>query len=133
MNVFWIVGIIFLGYVCIVALAEVAIRVFQPDMDGGITLFVTDGQGGDIKRNLAVLVHNEALYISSNHWVRKWYYAVLKNPDVEGIRHGERAAYTAVPINGQEWISVSRNYKMGLVLRMVCGFAPSRFLRLDPR
>ena len=133
MNAIWIVGTLFLGYVCFVAVAEGAIRLFQPEMEGGITLVVSDGQGGRITRNLAVLDHNDALYISSNHWLRSWYYAVLKNPDVDGIRNGQRAAYTAVPIEGQEWMTVSKNYKMGFVLRLICGFAPSRFLRLDPR
>ena len=133
MNTLWIFAYILLGYVGFVAVMEGVIRVAQPDMEGGITLFVPDGQGSVIQRKLAVLEHNEALYISSNHWLRSWYYAVLKNPDVEGIRHGERRAYTVVPIDGQERADVSQNYNMGFVLRMICGFAPSRFLRLDPR
>lgn len=133
MNVLWLIGYGLLGYVAFVATVEVLIRVVQPDMEGGITLFVNDGNGGEIQRKLAVLEHEGTLYISSNHWLRSWYYAVLKNPDVEGIRHGERAAYTAVPLEGKERATVSKHYNMGFVLRFFCGFAPSRFLRLDPR
>lgn len=33
--------------------------------------------------------------------------------------------------NATEHASVSNAYNMGFVLRLICGFAPSRFLRLE--
>lgn len=133
MNFVWLIVYVLLGYVAFVAVAEGLIRFVQPDMEGGVTLFVTDAQGHEIKRNLASLEHEGALYISSNHWLRSWYDAALKNPEVEIIRNGVRGPYTAVPIKGAERATVSELYRMGFVLRFICGFAPSKFLRLDPR
>ena len=39
---------------------------------------------------------------------------------------------TSNPATGQELARISDAYRMGFVLRFICGFAPSRFLRLDP-
>lgn len=133
MKMAWTIAYILLGYVAFVAVAEGLIRFIQPEMAGGVTIFVKDSQGKEMKRNLATLEHDGALYISSNHWLRSWYYAALKNPDVEIIRDGVRGPYTAVPIEGAERATVSKLYRMGVVLRFICGFAPSKFLRLDPR
>ena len=38
-----------------------------------------------------------------------------------------------MPSPSPEAFRVADAYRMGFVLRFVCGFAPSRFLRLDPR
>lgn len=73
------------------------------------------------------------LYIASTHWLRGWYRQALAEPRVLAQVDGERGAYTAVPILGEERARVSDSYTMGFVLRFICGFAPSRFLRLDPR
>jgi hypothetical protein len=72
------------------------------------------------------------LYIASNHWLRGWYRQALADPNVLAIVDGVEAAYAAIPIEGDERARVSDAYRMGFVLRFVCGFAPSKFLRLEP-
>ena len=44
----------------------------------------------------------------------------------------ELSTYTSVRVEGAEHARVSEAYRMGFVLRFVFGFAPSRFIRLDP-
>jgi len=73
------------------------------------------------------------LYISSNHWLRGWYRRAVENPDVEVTRAGERRAYRAVPVAGEERDRISRDYPLPFPIRLLTGFPPRDFLRLDPR
>ena len=127
-----IVGGVFLGYVILILLLETVIWRFQPDMDGGVTLKIKDGET-IVKRKLYGLEYNDRLYLSSNHWFRKWYHTVLENPALEVERAGEQGQYIAVPVKGEEHLEVAREYSAGFVLKFLCGFAPQRFLRLDPK
>ncbi len=121
-----------LGYLLLLLLLEGVIWKVQPDMEGGLTLHVDTG-GTILKRKLYGLEYENKLYVSSNHWFRKWYHAILKNPQIEVERGGEAKPYTAVPIEGDEHMRIAKQYDMGFGLRLLCGFAPQRFLRLDPR
>ena len=121
-----------LGYAAFVALAEGLIGMLQPNMDEGITLTTTDSKGRRSERKLACLKLDGKLYIGSNHWLRGWYRQALAEPDVLAEVDGVQAAYSAVSIQGEERARISDVYRMGFVLRFLCGFAPSKFLRLDP-
>lgn len=121
------------GYAAFVALMEALIGFIQPPMDGGVKLTTTDAGGRTSERMLAAAKLEGKLYIASNHWLRGWYREARAEPSVLADVDGVSAAYTAVPIEGQERARVSGAYRMGFVLRFICGFAPSRFLRLDPR
>jgi hypothetical protein len=123
---------ILVGYVVLVLLAELFIWRVQPTMDGGVTIVVTLDDGTRIVRNLFGFEHDGRLYISSNHWFRRWYAAALENPEIEVTREGITRPFTAVDVDGEEYDRLSSHYKMGAVLRFICGFAPSKFLRLDP-
>ena len=125
--------IVFVVYVGFVALMEALIGYIQPNMDGGVKLTTTDAEGRTSERMLAGARLDGKLYIASNHWLRGWYQQALAEPNVLADVDGVRATYSAVPIEGEERARVSDAYRMGFVLRFVCGFAPSRFLRLDPR
>ena len=48
-------------------------------------------------------------------------------------RNGETADYTAVPVSGEERNRVEADYPAGLVFRILTGFPPRHFLRLDPQ
>ena len=61
-------------------------------------------------------------------WLRGWYDRALENPEVEVTRDGVTTARVAVPVAGAERDRLADAYRMGFVLRFVCGFAPSRFL-----
>ncbi|MDH3644839.1 MAG: nitroreductase/quinone reductase family protein [Gammaproteobacteria bacterium] len=128
-----ITAVIVVGiYFGLVILAEGLIGYFQPDMDGAIRLATADSEGQLSERTLAGFHHNDRLYVASNHWFRGWYNRALKNPTVKATVEGTAGSYTAVPVQGAELDELAEAYRMGFVLRMVCGFAPSRFLRLDP-
>ena len=120
------------GYVCLLLVLEFVLWQKQPDMEGVVTLHI-NYEGQIDKRKLFGFEHGGKLYVSSNHWFRRWYKAVLKSPDIEVERAGHLSAYTAVEVHGEERTDVARAYGSSFVLLLACGFAPRRFLRLDPR
>lgn len=123
---FWLVG----GYVCLLLLLELVIWKAQPDMENGVTLFV--GSGNSVTaRKLYGFELDDNLYVSSNHWFRKWYYAVLDNPNITVKHAGKVKPCKAIPLEGDERGRVAKAYQMNFVLRLMCGFAPRHFLRLD--
>jgi hypothetical protein len=92
------------------------------------------GAGGNLaERNLAGFENEARLYVSSNHWLRHWYNLALENPEVDVTRAGVRRSFEAVVVAGDERTSLSPAYEMGFILRFICEFSPSKFLRLDPR
>ncbi len=123
---------IIIGYFLLLLLLEAVIWKAQPSMDSGVTLFINQG-GTVFARKLYGFDYHNKLYVSSNHWFRQWYYAILEEPQIAVEHAGAIKPVTAVPIDGEELSEVAREYKMGVVLRLMCGFAPRRFLRLDPR
>lgn len=133
MEIVEVLLIVVLVYVGFVALMEALIGYVQPDMDGGVRLTTTDAEGRSSERMLAGARLDGKLYIASNHWLRGWYREALSEPSVLAEVDGVEAAYSAVPIDGEERARVSDAYRMGFVLRFICGFAPSKFVRLDPR
>jgi len=73
------------------------------------------------------------LYVAANHWIHGWYDRAIANPDVEITRAGERLAYRAVPVTGEERDHIARDYRLPWAIRVLTGFPPRSFLRLDPR
>lgn len=123
---------VIVGYVVLLLLLEAVISKAQPNMESAVTLFVNRGDAV-VSRKLYGFDYGDRLYVSSNHWFRQWYYAILERPQIDVEHAGQVKPYTAVQIGGDERAEIAREYKMGLVLRLMCGFAPRRFLRLDPR
>ena len=121
------------GYAVLVLLAEVLVWRIQPTMDGGVTITVTPDGDTPIQRNLYGFERDGTLFVSSNHWFRQWYNAALENPRVEVTRDGVTRPFTAEAVHGEEHERLSKEYNMGFVLRLICGFAPSKFLRLEPQ
>lgn len=73
------------------------------------------------------------LYVAANHWPRAWLGRVLANPAIEVTRAGRRAPFLAVQPEGAELARVQAAYVLPLVARVLTGFPPRVFLRLDPR
>jgi hypothetical protein len=121
------------GYAALVLLAATLIWRIQPAMDGGVTITVTPDGDTPIQRNLYGFERDGTLFVSSNHWFRQWYNAALENPDVDVTLDGVTRPFTAEAVQGEEHERLSREYNMGFVLRLICGFAPSKFLRLEPQ
>ena len=109
--------------------------VFQPT-DIGIpvlTLTTTGRDGETSSRVLARIEDDEALYVSANHWPRTWYYRALDNPDVQVTIDGETRDYVALPVVGDERERRIAESKFPFVARLLTGFPPHAFLRLEPR
>ena len=119
-----------IGYLALLLVLEAVIWKVQPDMDGVVTLHIPVGEAV-MKRKLYGFRHERQLYVSSNHWFRQWYHAVLAHPEFDVECDGALGRYLAVPVVGSEHERVAQAYNQGFVLKLACGFAPQRFLRLD--
>jgi uncharacterized pyridoxamine 5'-phosphate oxidase family protein len=124
--------VVVLVYVGIVAAFESLIGFLQPA--GGTTLVITtvaDGVPHD--RVVSKLTSDGHLYVAANHWPRAWYRRALANPDVQATVDGVKANYTAVPVSGAEHERVESDNKLPFLFRVLTGFPPRYFVRLDPR
>ena len=89
------------------------------------------GEGHD--RVVSRLESGGNLYVAANHWPRAWYERALANPKVTVSLGGETVEYLAVPVTGAEHDQVNQDNSLGFVFRVLTGFPPRYFLRLDPR
>ena len=128
-----IAAIVVVVYVGIVAAFESMIGYTQPA--GGSTLVLTtvDADGAAHDRVVSRLENAGQLYVAANHWPRAWYRRVLKNPAVQATQDGVKGSYQAVPVTGEEHDRVEAANRHGLAFRILTGFPPRYFVRLDPR
>ncbi len=126
------IAIMLLVYMGIVAAFESLLGYFQPTSQSTLIITTTDEDGTTKDRVLARLVSNGRLYVAANHWPRAWYNQALENPNVEVSLDGEMAAYLAVPVTEEEHNRVDSEHALGLVVRILTGFPPRYFVRLDP-
>ena len=133
MKALKIAALVVLVYVGIVVAFESLIGYFQPAAGSilVITTFEADGTSHD--RVVSRLESDGQLYVAANHWPRAWYSRALENPDVQITLDGEKGAYRAVPVTGAEHDRVDGDNSLGLVFRILTGFPPRYFVRLDPR
>jgi hypothetical protein len=73
------------------------------------------------------------LYVAANHWPRAWYKRALENPEVQVTLDGEKGDYRAVPVAGVEHDRVDGENSLGVFFRILTGFPPRYFVRLDSR
>ena len=133
MKAIKIVGILLLVYVLIVTAFESLLGYFQPEAGGStvvITTFDADGTSHD--RVLSGLDSGGQFYVAVNHWPRAWYRRALANPAVRVQREGETQDYMAVPVTGDEHDRVQADHPIPTTARILMGFAPRYFLRLEP-
>lgn len=133
MKALKIVGIVLLVWVAVVVAFESLLGWFQPE--AGTTLVITtfEEDGTPHERVVSRLESEGELYVAANHWPRAWYRRALDNPRVEVRDDGEERAYRAVPVSGAEHERVQAEHPLGPVFRVLTGFPPRYFLRLDPR
>jgi hypothetical protein len=126
-------AIVVLVYLGIITAFESLIGYLQPA--GGSTLVITtfDADGTSHERVVSRLESGGQLYVAANHWPRAWYRRALENPDVQITLDGERQDYRAVPVSGAEHDRVDGENSLGWVFRILTGFPPRYFVRLDPR
>ena len=94
---------------------------------------VFDEKKEPTEQDLSKLESGGKLYVAANHWPRAWYNRALENPRVQATFAGEKRDYTAVPVSGSEHDRVDGDNALGVVFRILTGFPPRYFLRLDPR
>ncbi len=126
------VAIVFVIYAGIVVLYESLIGYFQPQHESTVVITTTTSDGASHDRVLSLLESNGQLYVSANHWPRAWYNNALANPEVLLTLEGEQGEYRAVPVTGGEREHLSEEHGASPMMRLMTGFAPRRFLRLDP-
>jgi len=127
-----VLAILLVVYVAIVAGFESMIGYFQPRSGTTLVITTTDASGNAHERVVAKLVSNGALYVAANHWPRAWYHQALANPSVKVTIDGQTLAYRAVPVTAEEHERVNSENRHGIVFRILTGFPPRYFLRLDP-
>ena len=105
----------------------------KPQSEQTLTITTFDADGDAHDRVLTGLSSGGQSYVAVNHWPRAWYHRTLDNPNVRITRNGETGDYSAVQVFGEERSRVEADYPAGLVFRILTGFPPRHFLRLDPK
>jgi hypothetical protein len=126
-----IIAIVFGVYVGIVVLFESLLGYFQPASETTLVITTMDPDGTAHDRVLSRLENGGQVYIAVNHWPRRWYYRALENPNVQVTFDGEKRAYVAVPVTGEEYERVDGGASLPLPFRILTGFPPRYLLRLD--
>jgi len=126
------VGVGLLAYVGLVVAFETLLGVVQPETGDTIVITTTDDDGVSSDRVLGRDFAGGQHYASVNHWPRAWYHNALNNPRVQVTMDGTTADYIAVPIDEEEHARVAAEIGNGILFKIMVGFAPQRFLRLDP-
>ena len=120
-------------YVVIVVVFESTIGVLQPDLGNTLVITTSDEDGNARDRVITRLKSDGPIYVSAHHWPRAWYRRAVANPEVEVSVDGEKKAYRAAQVTGDEFDRLARKNPQPLVGRILQGFASRRILRLDPR
>ena len=126
------IGIALLAYVGLVVVFETLLGVLQPETGDTIVITTTDADGVSTDRVLGRDFAGGKHYASVNHWPRAWYHNALADPRVRVTMDGVTADYIAVPIDDEEHERVAAEIGNGIGFKIMVGFAPQRFLRLDP-
>ncbi len=133
MKALKIVATVVLIYVGIVVAFETLIGYFQPTAGSTLVITTFEGDGTPHDRVVSGLESDGHLYVAANHWPRAWYDRALENPEVHVTLDGEKSDYRAVPVTGEEHDRVDSKNSLGVVFRILTGFPPRHFVRLDPR
>lgn len=133
MKVLKVVAIVLLAYVGIVVLFESLIGLLQPRSESTLVLTTFEEDGTAHERVLSRLESDGRLYVAVNHWPRAWYERALDNPEVEVALDGDSRPHLAVPVTGAEHDRVAGDNPVPFAFRVLTGFPPRLFVRLDPR
>jgi len=133
MKLVKIVVVLLIVYAAVVAAFESLLGYFQPQAGNTIVITTTDADGASSDRVVSRLESDGQLYVAANHWPRAWYRQVLANPAVEATIDGSRAPYTAVPATPAEHERLQAEHPHSLAFKVLTGFPPRRFVRLEPR
>ena len=133
MKALKIVASVVLIYLGVVVAFESLIGFLQPTAGSILVITTFDEDGTPHDRVVSHLESNGQLYVAANHWPRAWYNRALENPEVQVTLDGGKDDYRAVPVTGVEHDRVGVENSLPVVFRILTGFPPRYFVRLDPR
>ena len=133
MKALKIAAIVILVYVGIVVAFESLIGTLQPTAGSTLVITTFDPDGTPHDRVVSRLLAEGHLYVAANHWPRAWYKRALESPEVQATLDGKKGDYRAVPVTGVEHERVDGENSLGVMFRILTGFPPRYFVRLDPR
>ena len=132
MKALKIVAIAILVYAGIVLAFESLIGYLQPTAGSTLVITTFDGDGAPHDRVVSRLDSDGQLYVAANHWPRAWYNRALQTPTVKVTLEGEERDYQAIPVTGAEHDRVDDDNSLPVGFRILTGFPPRYFIRLDP-
>ena len=124
MKLVKVLVVLFGAYVAVVVVFESLLGWNQPQ--GGNTVVITTRSFGVPRLDL-----DGTTYVAANHWPRAWYRAALANPEVQVTLDGTKSDFTAVPATPAEIERLQATFPHGLGFRILTGFPPRRFMRLE--
>ena len=127
----WI-GVAILLYAGIVTAFESLLGYFQPSNVQTLVISTQDEDGQSSARVVSRLESSGSLYVAANHWPRAWYRRALANPRVEVTIGETTQPYVAARVDDEEHDRVAADHPLPIVFRVLTGFPPRYFLRLDP-
>ncbi|MGA0839755.1 MAG: nitroreductase/quinone reductase family protein [Pseudomonadales bacterium] len=119
-------------YVLVVAGFESMLGYFQPEQGNTLRITTFDSEGTPHTRVVSRLDHEGHLHIAANHWPRVWYGHVLANPRIDVETKGVRQSFNAIPVSPEEQAALQAAHPHSLRFRLLTGFPPRRFVRLEP-
>ncbi|MGK0222253.1 MAG: hypothetical protein ACI9ON_001492 [Limisphaerales bacterium] len=131
MRAIKILAILLGVYVLVVVVFESLLGYYQPANQSTLVITTTNTEGVSNDRVLAKIEFNDQVYIAANHWPRAWYRQAMANPNVSATIDEEKNDYVAVPVTDAEHAEIDGANSLGLVFKMLTGFPPRYFLRLD--
>jgi len=100
-------------------------------------LTLTESDGTQSERVLSLFESQGELYLAANHWPRAWFHKVQENPQIQiefgGAHSAQSGDYTAVLVEGADHERVLEDNRLPMFARILMGFPPREFMRLDPR
>jgi len=120
------------AYIALVVAFESLLGWIQPPGPNTMTIVTLDASGGETARVVSKLESEGTLYVAANHWPRAWYNEALANPEVKVHTYEDDAENKAVQVTDAVHDRLNGEHPLGYK-RVLLGFAPREFLRLDPR
>ncbi len=129
-----VVGLVVV-YALLVTAFETWLGYSQPRGEDNLLITYTGNDGAEQQRVLSLFQSQGELYLAANHWPRGWFTTVKQNPDVHIEFSGDRAGltgdYLAVTIGDDDHDRVLQDNPLPLFARVLMGFPPREFVRLE--
>lgn len=133
MKALKIIGSIIAVYLVVIIAFESMLGYLQPANEQTLALTVSGSDGKPHQRVLSRIEHQDQLYVAVNHWPRAWYHAILENPAVTVVYGDITMSATAIEVTDEtELAGIEAARPLGIGFRILTGFPPRHFVRLDP-